>query len=566
MADSLGQRLCVSSQRLAFPSSVFNQATERIMRKSRQAKRASRRVFSSLLGNPSLWLGLALGGCAVGPDFIPPGAEVQENWIESGDKRVAAHREVKRHWWRAFSDPTLDRLIECAYEQNLPVQVAGLRILEARAQLGVAIGELFPQTQEGAGSAQRNLLSSRVANQAILRQAFPTFILGADAAWELDFWGRFRRNVELSDASMRATIADYDAALVSLTGEVARIYALMRTYEEFIQIARENAKVQKEGLDIAQSRFRNGATSELDVAQARTIYESTLADIPQFQASLQQTKNALSALLGRPPGAVDELLGGPRRIPVAPNRVAVGIPAELLRRRPDIRSAEFTAAAESARVGVAEADLYPRFILLGDISVQSSNAATLFASHSLAFNAGPSFKWNLLNYGQITNNVRAQDARLEEAIVSYQNTVLTAAREVEDALIAFLKAQEATVANRKSVTAAEEAVRLSVIRYREGAEDFQRVVDSERALLQQENRLAQTRSDIATNLIALYKALGGGWELREGRPVVSEAIQAEMASRTNWGDLLPAPPLLPTADLPLPTPAGATPPLLPPDW
>ncbi len=536
------------------------------MHEGRNAKRRLRRVLSSLLGNPGLWAALALGGCAVGPDFVPPAAEVQDNWIESGDKRVATRSEVKSHWWRAFHDPTLDRLIEYAAPQNLPVQVAGLRILEARAQLGVAVGELFPQTQEGAGSAQRNLLSSRVANQAILRQAFPTFILGGDAAWEIDFWGRFRRNVESTDASMRATIADYDAALVSLTGEVARTYALMRTYEELIQIARENAKVQKEGLDIAQSRFRNGATSELDVAQARTIYESTLADIPQYQASQQQAKNALSTLLGRPPGAVEPMLNGPKRIPVASARVAVGIPAELLRRRPDIRSAEFKTAAESARVGVAEADLYPRFILLGDISVQSSNAATLFAPHSLAFTAGPSFKWNLLNYGQITNNVRAQDARLEEAIVNYQNTVLTAAREVEDALIGFLKAQEATVANRKSVTAAEEAVRLSFIRYREGAEDFQRVVDSMRALLQQENRLAQTRSDIATNLIALYKALGGGWEIREGRPVVSVAIQAEMASRTNWGDLLPAPPLLPTADLPLPTPAGATPPLLPPDW
>ena len=251
------------------------------------------------------------------------------------------------------------------------------------------------------------------------------------------------------------------------------------------------------------------------------------------------------------------MLSRPKRIPVASARVAVGIPAELLRRRPDIRSAEFKAAAESARIGVAEADLYPRFFLMGEVGVQSSNAATLFAAHSLALTAGPGFKWSILNYGQITNNVRAQDARFEEAIVDSQDTVLKAAREVEDALIGFLKAQEATASNRKSVTAAEEAVRLSFIRYREGAEDFQRVVNSERALLQQKNRLAQTRSDIATNLIALYKALGGGWEIREGRPVVSEALQAEMASRTNWGGLLPAPPPPTTPKLPLPTPAGA---------
>jgi NodT family efflux transporter outer membrane factor (OMF) lipoprotein len=402
LADSNGQRLCVWSQRLAFPSGAFNQATERIMRKSRQAKRASRRVFSGLLGNPSFWLALALGGCAVGPDFIPPGAEVQENWIESGDKRVASRSEVKSHWWRAFHDPTLDRLIQCAYEQNLPVQVAGLRILESRAQLGVAIGNLFPQTQEGTGSADRVLLSANVANQGPLRQAYPLFSLGFDTTWELDFWGRLRRNVEANDANLLASVADYDDALVSLTGEVARTYALMRAYEEFVQIARDNAKVQKEGLDIAESRFRNGATSELDVAQARTVLESTLADIPQFQASLQQTKNALSTLLGRPPGAVESMLNGPKRIPVASARVAVGIPAELLRRRPDIRSAEFKAAAESARIGVAEADLYPKFFLMGEVGVQSSNAANLFGPHSLALTAGPGFKWSILNYGQIT--------------------------------------------------------------------------------------------------------------------------------------------------------------------
>ena len=531
------------------------------MREGRHARLHSRAVLSRLLGNPSLWLSLALGGCAVGPDFIPPPAEVQENWIESGDKRVASRSEVKSHWWRAFNDPTLDRLIECAYQQNLPVQVAGLRILEARAQLGVAIGSLYPQTQVGTGSAQQILLSSRVANQQNLQHSYGLFSLGFDTNWEVDLWGRLRRNVEAADASLLGTVADYDDALVSLTAEVARTYALMRTFEEFVRIARENANVQKQGLEIAESRFRNGATSELDVAQARTIYESTLADIPQFQASQQQAKNALSTLLGRPPGAVESLLGGPKRIPVASSRVAVGIPAELLRRRPDIRSAEFKAAAESARIGVAEGDLYPKLFLMGDIGVQSSNLSKLFAPHSLAFTIGPGFQWSILNYGQITNNVRAQDARFEEAIVSYQNAVLTAAREVEDALIAFLKAQDSAASSRRSVVSAQEAVRLALVRYREGEDSFQRVVDSLSTLLTQENKLAQERSSIAVNLIALYKALGGGWEIRDGKPVVSEALQAEMASRTNWGGLLPAPPPPPTPVLPLPAPVGA-----PPDW
>jgi len=528
--------------------------------------RKFKRVAPLFVQVPPICLALALGGCAVGPDFIPPEVPVQNNWIESKDSRVASKTDIMSHWWRAFRDPTLDRLIECAYEQNLPVQIAGLRILEARAQLGVAIGNMYPQTQEGTGAAQQNLISSRLANQATLQHSFANFNLGFDATWELDFWGRFRRNVEANDANLLATVADYDNALVSLTAEVARTYATMRTFEEFIQIARENVRVQKEGLDIAESRFRNGATSELDVAQARTLLESTLADIPPLQAGLQQSKNALSTLLGRPPGAVEALLHGPQKIPSASRRVAIGIPAELLRRRPDIRAAEFNAAVESARIGVAEADLYPRFFLLGDIGVQSSDVAKLFAPHSLFFTAGPGFQWSILNYGRITNNVRAQDARFQQALVNYEDTVLKAAREVEDALIGFLKAQESAVSSQKSVQAALNAVKLSLIRYREGAEDYQRVVDSQRSLLQEENKLAETRSSIATNLIALYKALGGGWEIREGRPIVPPPMQAEMASRTNWGELLPqqSPPTTP--NLPLPTPAGVAPVLLPPDW
>ena len=409
-------------------------------------------------------------------------------------------------------------------------------------------------------------ISSRLANQSDLRHTFADFNIGFDAAWELDFWGRFRRNVEASDAAMLATVADYDNALVSLTAEVARTYAEMRTFEVLIQIARENAKVQKEGLEIAQSRFRNGATSELDVTQARSLLESTLADIPEFQANLQKAKNALSILLGQPPGGVEALLRGPHRIPSASRKVAIGLPAELLRRRPDIRSAELNAAAESARIGVAEADLYPRFFLLGDIGVQASDAARLFAPGSLFFTAGPGFRWSILNYGRITNNVRAQDARFQQALVNYENTVLKAAQEVEDALIGFLKAQESAVNLQRSVDAAQRSVELSIIQYREGAENFQRVIDSQTRLLTEMNRLAETRSSIATNLIAVYKALGGGWEVGEGKPIVSVALQAQMASRTDWGNLLPPPPPPRPENLTPPPPASATPAVLPPDW
>ncbi|ARN83610.1 transporter [Methylocystis bryophila] len=529
------------------------------------AKRARRPARAAGL----LGLTILTVGCAVGPDFVPPEVPVNEDWLEHRDRRVSEHSGPHLYWWKVFKDPTLDRLIEIASEQNLPLQVSGLRILESRAQLGVAVGELFPQVQQGTGLAQENLLSSRVANQNLpvfFRHNFPIYSLGFQAGWELDFWGRLRRNVEAADAKLLATAADYDNALVSLTAEVARDYTWMRTYEALIRLAHENAKVQKEGLDVAESRFRNGAVSELDVTQARTLLESTLASIPEYQSEWQKYKNALSVLLGRPPGAIESLLCRPAGIPSAPKSIGVGLPANLLRRRPDIRAAELAAAAESARIGAAEAELYPRFVLSGEVGVQASDVHKLFAPHSLAYTLGPTFTWPILNYGQITNNVRAQDARFQQALTNYEQTVLSAQREVEDGLIGYLKEQESAVNYQRAVEAALESVRLSMIQYREGATDYLRVLNSQTSLLQQRNRLVEARSTIALNLIGVYRGLGGGWEIRNGKPVVPIEVQADMASRTNWGDLLPAPSPPPTDALPLPTPAGAAPALRPPDW
>lgn len=515
---------------------------------------------------PALGLALALGGCAVGPDFNPPEAALQDNWIEKGDKRVA-NKEIKSDWWRTFHDPTLDRLVHLAAEQNLPVQIAGLRILEARAQLGIAIGQLFPQDQGGSGAATWNKISEQAANKANLpKHAFGDFSIGFDATWEIDFWGRYRRGVEAADASMMRTIADYDNALVSLTAEVARTYVTIRTFEVLLEIAQENVRLQKDGLQIAEARFRAGATSELDVAQQKALLQNTIASIPELQTGLQQAKNALSVLLGQPPGGIEKCLHGAQKIPSASPRVSVGVPAELLRRRPDIRAAEMNAAAESARIGIAESDLYPRFFLFGDIGVQASDLGKIFAPGSLFLTAGPSFRWSILNYGRIANNIRAQDARLQQALVNYQDIVIKAAREAEDALIAFLKGQQRAAALQKSVEAAQRAVELSFIQYREGAENFQRVLDAQTRLLDERNRLAETRSSIATNLVALYKALGGGWEIGHGKPIVPEVMQAGMMNRTDWGNLLPAQTPPPAANLPLPTPAGETPLLPPPDY
>ena len=253
------------------------------------------------------------------------------------------------------------------------MQIAGLRILEARARLGIAIGGQYPQQQEVFGSATGVGLSENASNSFGLDRNHWDYQLGFDATWELDFWGKFRRDVEAAHASLIASVADYDDALVSLTAEVARTYTVIRTFEVLIELTRENVKVQEEGLQIAESRFRNGATTELDVTQARSLLESTRASIPQLQIGLQQAQNALSTLLGQPTGAVQALLDGHKGIPTAPAEVAVSVPAELLRRRPDIRSAELFAAAQCARIGIAKADLYPSFSLFGEIGFQSSS-------------------------------------------------------------------------------------------------------------------------------------------------------------------------------------------------
>ena len=414
-----------------------------------------------------LGLMLAVAGCMkVGPDFAPPTAAVSEQWMEDGDSRLENTRSISESWWTVFEDDVLDGLIETAYRQNLPLLSAGARVLQARAQLAVAVGQFYPQTQQAFGSIDYNRRSARAPFQtggpADLLEYWQNQI-GLQAAWEIDFWGRFRRGIELADAAVLASIATYDDVLVSLTADVATNYVQIRTLQARLDIARENVEVQRESLNIAEIRFRAGTTSERDVEQARTVLASTEASIPQLEAALVQTKNALSVLLGMPPNPLDELLAGSKAIPVAPPRVAVGIPAELLRRRPDIRAAELQAAAQSAQIGVAKADLYPAFSLTGNFGFLASDwgkydLSDIFMAKSRSFTFGPSFQWNILNYGRIVNNVRVQDAAFQALVINYQNTVLTAQREVEDGLIGFLNAQKRTDLLELSAAAAKRSV------------------------------------------------------------------------------------------------------------
>jgi NodT family efflux transporter outer membrane factor (OMF) lipoprotein len=324
---------------------------------------------------------------------------------------------------------------------------------------------------------------------------------------------------------------------------------VIRTFEERLAIARKNVEIQERSLNIADVRFRNGATTELDVQQAKTLLFNTQATIPALEAGLRQSQNALSILLGKPPGTIQKILGQEGKIPAPPTQVAVGIPADLLRRRPDVRGAELQAAAQSALIGVAKADFYPSVALLGSIGLSATeNSSTTasgnsgigewFTSSSLTYMGGPSVTWNIFNYGQISNNVRTQDARLQQLLVNYQNVVLQAAQEVEDSTVGFVRSQEQSRYLTESVTAALRSVDLAVIQYRDGAADYTRVLNTQQALIVQQDQSTVTRGDIARNLIAMYRALGGGWQMRAGRDFVPEATKDVMSQRTNWGDIL----------------------------
>jgi NodT family efflux transporter outer membrane factor (OMF) lipoprotein len=483
---------------------------------------------------------LTLTGCQVGPHYGKPPLKVNDTW-NVNSPQISTQPVADSAWWKAFNDPTLERLIQLAYNQNLPLQVAGLRIMEARAALGIAVGNQLPQSQVSASVSRVGLSTNTINKPPAFTRDYWNQQIGFDASWEADFWGKYRRAVKEQKAVYVSSIDDYQNALVSLAAEVARTYVAIRTFEELIEQGRQNVRIQEESLRIADARFRNGATSELDIAQARELLESTRASIPQLEISLAQSQNALSTLLGQPTGSVQSLLQGPQTIPAAPSQVAVSIPADMLQRRPDIRSAELVAMAQSERIGIAKADLYPRFVLSGALGVHSTEPGispyNFLDPASLFFAVGPRVYWQPFDFGRIKNRVRVEDARFQQALTTYQDSVLRASQEVEDSLIGFVKTQEATSAQQNAVTAARRSVELASLQYREGAVDYQRVLDSQRTLLQEDNNLINLRSNAATNVISLYKALGGGWEMSVGQPFVPNTIRIEMQNRTNWGNL-----------------------------
>jgi len=482
---------------------------------------------------------VALNGCMrVGPDFRPPHEASAEHWSSASLEQVTlqgAQPDV-RQWWQIFDDENLEHLIAQAEIGNGDLQIAGLRVLEARAQLGIALAGRYPQIQQVNADV---LYSARKRSDGFNPRsgAYWQYGAGFSIGWELDFWGRFARAIESADAGFLAAQANRDAMLVLLHAQVADTYFTLRTAEARLRIARDNARLQKRSYDIAQKLFKSGETDELDLQQARTQYLGTLSSIPAFESQIVLARHALSVLMGRPPGPLPELevqSGKEGVVPLVQRAVLQDVPADLLLRRPDVRAAEYQMAAQSALIGVAKADLYPSVSLLGSL-VWSASSLT-GSPNTLAIVAGPSVTWNVFDHGRITNNVRVQDARLQQLTVAYQNVVREAAREADDAATAMNAALQRDIILNDAQGAAQRSLKLANTIYREGYSDFQRVLDAQRALFAEQDAYVVNRSNAVGSLVALYKALGGGWY--SPQPLIDAATRQQMQQRTDWGDLL----------------------------
>ncbi len=457
-------------------------------------------------------------GCKVGPDYLRNEPALKLNWSHSDSPRMNGAPAQLHAWWQHFEDPVLDQFIAEAIADNLTLREAGWRMMEARARRNVVVGNLAPQFQAANGSFSRARLSQNTPNFFSFPGVFEpdlnpeTWSLGATAAWELDFWGRFRRAVESADASLDATCAAYDEARVLLLAEVAQTYVEMRTLEHRLALARRNLEIQNGTLGIAQRKKVAGLGDGLDIAQAESNVGQTGATLPTLEILRLQASYRLCVLLGREPIDLSLEVGVTEQVPVPPQNLAFGIPTDLLRRRPDVRRVERELAAQSARIGIAEAEFYPQISLAGNIGVASEDFSKLFSTGSGVGIISPNFSWNLLNYARIKNKVKAERALFQARCTAYHSTVLNALQEAEGAQVAYIYGFDRAEYLRLGARGAASAVEKAETLYQAGSIDFGRVYVLQSALLMQQDELAATEGNIAISLIQLFKALGGGWE------------------------------------------------------
>jgi len=483
---------------------------------------------------------LTLPACVtVGPDHQEPEVSWLKDWntdlYGQVEQPAEQNRTDLRFWTQLFNEPELNGLVEAARRDNPTLRIAGLRILESRALLGIAGSNRYPQLNQVTGAAAR-VEQREGGGQDV---GFNSYQAGFDMGWELDFWGRFRRGIESANAAYFSSITSQHDVQVLLSAQVADLYFGYRTTLLRIDIAERNAAIQKRSLEITEKIFKAGQDSELDVQQARTQYLATLSTIPDLQATLVRLRNALAALLGRKPGEVPELATVRGPLPAIEPLVVQGIPAELLIRRPDIRAAAWQVAAQSAQIGVAKSDYFPAISLLGSIGWSANSLANSPDTSSLL--VGPALTWNVFDFGRIRGNVRLQDARLQQTIEVFQDRVLQAAREIDDSAIGVVKTAERQKLLDAGFDSAQRSLDLADTLYQEGYADFQRVLDAQRALFAQEEQQLLNQSSHIGSIIALYKSIGGGWTNMTLDQMIPESVRETMQERTNWGDLLSEP-------------------------
>jgi NodT family efflux transporter outer membrane factor (OMF) lipoprotein len=458
---------------------------------------------------------LALAFCipaacvSVGPDYIPPRTTVSESWhsrLENGlNDRQASTAELSL-WWETFGDPELTVLINRALQNNLDIRQAVSRVREARAARSISKAGLFP-----AADASGSITRSHTEDNGT-RTLYST---GFDALWEIDLFGGVRRSVEAADADLQASIEDLRDIHVSLAAEVALNYIEMRTYQSRLTVAESNLRNQEETYELTRMRCQAGLTDELDVGQAKAVLETTRSSMPTLRTGMEGSKNRLAVLLGIQPGALHQELEGSGPVPTVPRQVAVGVPADVLRRRPDIRKAEKELAAQTARVGVATADLYPKLKLTGSIGLESLNSGKLFSAGTGSFSFGPGISWPVFDAGVIRQNIEVQSARQEQALQSYETAVLNALEEAENKLTAYSEEQNRKDMLLKGADAAGQAFDLAKMKYQAGLTDFTTLIQAQSSLLSLQDELAKSSGTVASNLVSLYKALGGGWSSNE---------------------------------------------------
>jgi NodT family efflux transporter outer membrane factor (OMF) lipoprotein len=454
---------------------------------------------------------LLLNGCLVGPNYHPPQPTVPTAWLgvteaPTTEPSVATAQQADlTRWWQQFDDPMLAALVEEALKKNLDLQIAETRLRQARAARGVVVGGLWPAVTASGGYQRRNVPGVTQGDEDLYQA-------GLDAAWELDLFGGLRRNVESANATIQSAIENIRDAQVSLIAEVALNYIQLRGYQQEIVIAQDNLKAQQQTAEITHKQLKVGFASALDVANADSNVATTAAQIPVFESAARQSIYALSVLLARLPSDLLGQLSPMGNLPKVPAQVPTGLPSDLLRRRPDIRSSEAQLHAATAQIGVAISDFFPKFSLTGTINWQSNLLSTWWVNASKSFSVGPGVTWPIFQGGAIASNVRLQEALRDQAYITYQKTVLVAFQDVENALIAFAKEQQHHQALNDAVVANRKAVGLSLQLYTEGMADFLNVLNAQRSLYASEDALVQSEGTIVSDLIALYKALGGGWE------------------------------------------------------